>query len=149
MQLAEVRFRDGRSLTRETDNKAAALRFFDAINRGDAAAVVASYAEDGHLETMGNTLISGVYGKAQIQAAAGQIFQAFPKGLRFQIHHVTAEGDRVAIEAESFGEHASGRLYNNRYHFLMFLRDGRIVRFKEYMDTEHATDVLCGGVRPR
>jgi ketosteroid isomerase-like protein len=29
----------------------------------------------------------------------------------------------------------------------MFLRDGKIVRFKEYLDTEHATDVLCGGQR--
>jgi uncharacterized protein len=129
------------------DNKATARRFFDAINRGDTAAVVAAYADDGQLETMGRTLISGVYSKQQIEAAAGQILQAFPKGLRFQIHHLTAEGDRVAIEAESLGEHASGKRYNNHYHFLMFLRDGKIVRFKEYLDTEHATDVLCGGQR--
>jgi ketosteroid isomerase-like protein len=129
------------------ENKAAALRFFDAINRGDTATVVDSYADDGQLETMGQTLISGVYSKAQIKAAAGQIFEAFPKGLRFIVHHLTAEDDRVAIEAESVGEHVSGRLYNNHYHFLMFLRDGKIVRFKEYLDTELATEVLCGGQR--
>jgi ketosteroid isomerase-like protein len=130
------------------ENKAIARRFFDAINRGDSAAVVDTYAEDGCLETMGKTLISGVFSKQQIQAAAGQIFLAFPTGLRFTIHGIAAEGDRVAIEAESFGEHASGKTYNNHYHFLMTLRDGKIVRFKEYLDTEHATDVLCGGQRP-
>jgi len=129
-------------------NKVIARAFFDAINRGDTASVVSAYADDGHLETMGQTLISGVYSKAQIQAAAGQIFAAFPTGLRFVIRHLTAEEDRVAIEAESFGQHVSGKPYHNYYHFLMFLRDGKIVRFKEYLDTEHATDVLCGGQRP-
>ena len=130
------------------ENKAIARRFFEAINNGDSAAVVNTYADDGCLETMGRTLISGVYTKQQIQEAAGQIFLAFPQGLRFTIHSMTAEGDRVAIEAESHGMHASGKMYNNHYHFLMRLRDGKIVRFKEYLDTEHATDVLCGGQRP-
>jgi ketosteroid isomerase-like protein len=130
------------------ENKAIARRFFEAINNGDSAAVVNTYADDGCLETMGRTLISGVYTKQQIQEAAGQIFLAFPQGLRFTIHSMTAEGDRVAIEAESHGQHASGKMYNNHYHFLMRLRDGKIVRFKEYLDTEHATDVLCGGQRP-
>jgi ketosteroid isomerase-like protein len=129
------------------ENKAIARRFFEAISSGDAAAVVNAYADDGCLETMGNMLISGVFTKQQIEAAAGQIFLAFPKGLRFTIHSITAEDDRVAIEAESLGQHASGKTYNNHYHFLMRLRDGKIVRFKEYMDTEHATDVLCGGQR--
>jgi ketosteroid isomerase-like protein len=130
------------------ENKAIARRFFEAINDGDTAAVVDAYAEDGCLETMGHMLISGVFTKQQIKAAAGQIFLAFPKGLKFTIHSMTAEGDRVAIEAESLGEHASGKTYNNHYHFLMRLRDGKIVRFKEYMDTEHGTDVLCNGQRP-
>ena len=49
--------------------------------------------------------------------------------MKFTIHSMTAEDDRVAIEAESYGEHASGKTYNNHYHFLMRLRDGKIVRF--------------------
>ena len=31
---------------------------------------------------------------------------------------------------------------------LFTLRDGKVVQLKEYMDTELATDVLCGGQRP-
>ena len=61
---------------------------------------------------------------------------------------MTAEGDRVAVEAESRGVHASGLPYNNYYHFLFRFRDGELVRLTEYMDTELATDVLCGGQRP-
>jgi ketosteroid isomerase-like protein len=73
------------------------------------------------------------------------ILGAFPKGLQFEIKTLTAEEDRVAIEVESRGMHVSGRPYHNEYHFLMRIRDGRIVEFKEYLDTLHANEVLLGG----
>ena len=66
-------------------------------------------------------------------------------GLEFTIRALTAEGERVAIEAESDGIHSSGARYHNQYHFLMTARDGKITGFKEYMDTEHAREVLVGG----
>lgn len=129
-------------------NKQLARDFFAAISRGDAEAIVAAYDDEGYVQTMGNTLISGVFTKPQIAAACGAIFDAFPQGIRFEIHNLTAEGDRVAIEAESFGQHSSGRLYNNKYHFFMRIRNGKVLALKEYMDTELITDILCGGRRP-
>ena len=75
-----------------------------------------------------NTLISGTFTKARIREAAGRIFEAFPQGIRFTIHAMTAEGERVAVEAESRGMHVSGKLYNNFYHFLFQFRDGQLVR---------------------
>ena len=57
---------------------------------------------------------------------------------------MTAEGERVAIEAESYGRHINGKTYNNLYHFLMVIRDGKISELKEYMDTMHANEVLVG-----
>ena len=132
----------------EQHNKRRVEDFFDALNRGDVAALVAAYADDGQLTTMGGTLISGTYSKAQIQAAAGGIFEAFPQGLRFFVKAMTAEGERVAVEAESDGLHASGQRYSNQYHFLFRFRDGKVVELKEYMDTERVTDILCGGQRP-
>lgn len=129
-------------------NRDFVLRFFQAMNDGDVDFIAGAYADDGTLQTMGNTLISGVYTKEQIQAAAGGIYEAFPEGLRFDILGITAEGDRVAVEATSEGQHISGQTYSNHYHFLFELRDGRILRLKEFMDTERATDILCGGQRP-
>src|SRR5882757_4916120 len=119
----------------ELRNKELVAAFFSTLNRGDVAALVAAYAEDGHLMTMGNTLISGRYTKEQIKQAAGGIFQVFPKGIHFTIRAMTAEGDRVAVEAESEGLHVSGQRYSNQYHFLFRLRDGKVVELKEYMDT--------------
>ena len=61
---------------------------------------------------------------------------------------MTAEADRVSVEAESIGEHASGQTYNNFYHFMFRIRDGKVASLTEYLDTELATEILCGGQRP-
>jgi ketosteroid isomerase-like protein len=129
-------------------NKAIVAQFFDAMNRGDVSFIVDTYAADGCVQTMGNTLISGVFTREQIAAAAGGIFDVFPEGLRFNATGMIAEGDKVAVEATSEGKHISGQTYTNEYHFLFEFRDGKLLRLKEYMDTERVTDVLCGGQRP-
>lgn len=129
-------------------NKAIVTRFFDALNRGDVDAIVDAYAADGCVQTMGNTLISGIFNKEQIAASAGGIFDVFPEGLTFTLLAMVAEGNKVAVEATSEGMHVSGQVYRNEYHFLFEFRDGKLVKLKEYMDTERVTDVLCAGQRP-
>ncbi len=129
-------------------NKALVAEFFDILNRNDVPALLDLYAEDGEVTTMGNTLISGTSGKEAIGAAASGALDVFPQGLKFTVHDVIADGDGVAVEAESHGEHISGKTYNNQYHFKFRFRDGKLVELKEYMDTELVTDVLCGGQRP-
>jgi len=138
----------GAGMTNDLErNKRLTREFIAAIARCDTAAIVGAYAEDGRVVTMGNTLISGAYDKSAIAATAGGVLQAFPDGFEFTIHAMTAEDDRVAVEAESHARHVSGKPYNNHYHFLFRWRDGQLVELKEYMDTEHVTDVICGGER--
>ncbi len=132
----------------EERNKELVHEFFALMNRGDVPAIVAAYAPDGYLHTMGRTLISGKYTRAQIEAAAGQIYDVFPRGLTFTIDALTAEGERVAVEAHSEGRHVSGAIYSNEYHFLFVFREGKLAVLREYMDTERVTDILCGGQRP-
>jgi ketosteroid isomerase-like protein len=60
------------------------------------------------------------------------------------IHGVTADGDRVAIEAEGHAELIDGRIYNNRYHYLFVFRDGKICHAKLYNDTAHAARIQRG-----
>ena len=55
---------------------------------------------------------------------------------------MTAENDRVAAEVESFGEHANGKRYNNQYHFLFVIADGRFSVVKEYNDTHHLFELI-------
>jgi len=126
-------------------NKQLAREFMDAIARADVQAIQAAFAPDGVCWTAGSMPISGTFNRDQVAEAARGVLGVFPEGLKFTIKSITAEGDRVAIEAESHGRHKSGRIYANQYHFLMRVRDGKIAEWKEYMDTMHANDVLCGG----
>ena len=64
-------------------NKQFVKNFFAALNRGDVEHIVNSYHEEGRLQTMGNTLISGTYTREQVADSAGGIFDVFPNGLEF------------------------------------------------------------------
>ena len=123
-------------------NKEIAREFFAAMSRADVAKLDELYGEDFEIWTAGTLPFSGTRGKADALAGMDFVASLFPKGIRFEIRAMTAEGERVAVEAESFGTHASGLPYHNTYHFLVVIRDGKIRRFKEYMDTMHADEVL-------
>jgi ketosteroid isomerase-like protein len=135
-------------MSNSDSNKATVTHFFEALNKGDVDTIVNTYAQDGCVQTMGGTLISGIFSREQVAASAGSIFDVFPAGLTFKVLDQVAEGNKVAVEATSNGEHISGQTYSNEYHFLFEFRDGKLLKLKEYMDTEQVTDVLCSGQRP-
>lgn len=64
------------------------------------------------------------------------------KGITLTVEGITAEGDRVAVEARSEGSLRNGARYANRYHWLFILRDGKIAVAREYNDTAHVNAVL-------
>ena len=129
----------------ETDrNKAAARRFVEGMGGDFAHTIDEAMAENCRIVTMGTTAISGERGKSEALAAAGLVLQLFPKGLPTTVHSMIAEGDSVAVEAESFATHVSGRPYNNKYFFLMRFRDGKLISLKEYLDTELAAAFFGG-----
>lgn len=55
---------------------------------------------------------------------------------------ITAEGDRVSVQAASHGTHVNGKEYNNVYHFIMTLRDGRIQSIRQYSDIQYEAEVF-------
>jgi len=64
--------------------------------------------------------------------------------MHFDIIGLTAEEDRVAIEATSTGiaDPNTGKKYSNFYHSLMRIRDGKVLLYKEYQDTLHVYDYV-------
>jgi len=64
-------------------------------------------------------------------------------GLHPEIQHLTAEDDRVAAELVIRGRSkASHEDYENHYHFLFVIRDGKIAEFHEHLDTLYAFRAL-------
>jgi uncharacterized protein len=127
------------------ENKRIVRQFFTCLSRGDTRAVLDLYADDATVWTAGSLAFSGRRTKQEVAPLMEGILGAFPEGLRFTLHAMTAEGDRVAVEAESHGRHVSGKIYNNLYHFLLVVRDGKVREFKEYLDTQLAHEVLIAG----
>jgi hypothetical protein len=58
--------------------------------------------------------------------------------MQFEPKAMVAEGSYVAVEATSYAELNNGRIYNNQHHLLFEIRNGKVLRVKEYMDTQHA-----------
>jgi uncharacterized protein len=82
---------------------------------------------------------SGEQSRAQICAYMASP-STFPGGVKSKVGAITAEGDRVAIENEIEGTLPDGRVYTNVYHYLMWFKDGKVLRVKEYLDTQSAAE---------
>ena len=81
-------------------NKAAALKFIDALGRGDAEAVKTVMTDDVVAIAKGTSIGSGSRNYAEIVATFGMFGQITKTGLNPKILSVTAEADRVAVEWE-------------------------------------------------
>lgn len=132
----------------EKTNLETVTRFIKLVEKQDTKGFLSLYHPEGTCWTSGNTMISGTFTLEQITPLADGLFELFPEGLKMTIHATTVQGNRVAMEAESNGRHKNGKYYNQHYHFLFVLKDGKILRYKEYFDTERVTDVMCDGQRP-
>jgi len=48
----------------------------------------------------------------------------------------------VAAEVRSHGKTTAGSVYQDDYHMLLTLRDGKIATVREYMDPMHAVEIF-------
>jgi ketosteroid isomerase-like protein len=123
-------------------NKETVRRFFIALGSGDVATLKTLVTNDVEAITPGTAKISGTRNYDVIL----QLCEAFPKitkgGVEFRFLNLTAEDDRVACEMEGRSTLVNGTPYNNCYHFLVFFRDGKICRLKEYLDTKLGDEAL-------
>src|SRR3546814_14496404 len=60
------------------------------------------------------------------------LFRSMKAPIQLSIAGMIGEGDDVAVEAETDSEMLNGRRYNNRYHFVFRLRDGKFCEVREY-----------------
>ena len=124
-------------------NKKITKEFFRALSTGSDQ-YLDFYTDESIIWTAGNNAIGGTRTKKEVVSFAQNILSAFPTGITFNITGLTAEDERVAVEISGEAIHASGETYNNQYHFLLRIKDGKILELKEYMDTQLAAKILLG-----
>lgn len=116
-------------------NKAVAQKFITALGKGDAAVLGELMSPDIEAIATGTCLLSGTRKYADVTAAAGMLGQITQNGIAVKFISVTAEDDRVAVEWDGSSMLVTGQPYNNQYLMLFQIRDGKIVRLKEYFDS--------------
>jgi ketosteroid isomerase-like protein len=123
-------------------HKQMARGFLEASAKHDPDVIAALMHKDATYWTAGIPRLfayGGERSKAEIVAymATPSIFVG---GAEVSFGAITAEDDRVAVEAVTSGTTADGRHYSNAYHYLFVFRDGLIWRIKEYLDTAAAAE---------
>ena len=124
-------------------NKKITKEFFEALSNGSDK-YLDFYTDESIIWTAGDNAMGGTRTKEEVVGFAQNILSAFPTGITFNIEGMTAEDERVAVEINGEAMHASGATYNNQYHFLLIIKDGKILELKEYMDTQLAAKILLG-----
>lgn len=123
-------------------NKDVVRRYFDAVNRGDMETIT-DLLDDRVTFWVPPSLPDGVEfrGKAMVLKLFTESVGLYDAdaGLAVEIVTLTADEDRVAAELIIRGKAAAGGGdYENWYHFLFRIEDGRITAIREHLDSLYA-----------
>ena len=124
-------------------NKELVQEFFNLLSSGSDK-YLDFYNNESVIWTAGENAIGGSRSKSEVVGFAKNVLDSFPEGITFNVVNLVAENDYVAAEVEGSAMHVSGKPYNNKYHFLLKIKDNEILELKEYMDTQLAAKVLLG-----
>jgi ketosteroid isomerase-like protein len=82
-------------------------------------------------------------GRAQfVESVASFALQMFPNGISFQFVSALADGEEVAVQAESKTVAFNGRDYTNCYHYYFRFAGDKLAHVRDYCATGYARETL-------
>ena len=126
-------------------NKKLVIEFFQTFATSDVDRALSMMTDDATWWILGKSHllpICGLKTKTVMADLLRGLMEATTNGLVMDCKGMIAEGDKVAFEGESHAPLKNGKVYNNRYHFLVTLRDGQVSSVREYLDTMHTAEAL-------
>jgi uncharacterized protein len=119
-------------------NKQLVQEIFVELAKGNSRPFVESLADDVRWTLTGTTAWSKTYdGKQAVQSELLRpLFAQFADRYTAEATRLTAEDDRVVVEARGRVTTKAGQPYNNAYCYVFRLVDGRVKEITEYFDTE-------------
>ncbi len=117
---------------------------YAAFGRGDIAAALSSYADDVDWSMPGSPEIFPYAGKRRGREQVAQFYSTFAQTEEVEqmdLQDFVAQGEKVLVFGHYRGRvKSTGRSYTKDFIHAVTLRDGKVVRFREYVasDDMHA-----------
>lgn len=116
----------------------------DAARKGLGDEFMSYFADDLDYWFPGTTPISGRrHGLAEFGEYLAQLAGYLSEMIVVEFTNVIVSGEWVITEAVGHGVTRKGKDYDNSYCLVWRVRDGKVIRFVEYCDTELVSNVLC------
>ena len=132
----------------ESENERIVRRFFiEALNTGDLGKIRPYFHPDATWTPMAK---EGSIPGAKVHRGRAGIVDEFlgpVRGLfvdgdpKNSIENIFGKGDYVLVETHGTGTFRNGRPYDNRYAWIVEIRDGMIFAIREYMDTAYIASI--------
>jgi ketosteroid isomerase-like protein len=110
---------------------------FKGLENGDGAAFFEHVADDVDWTVMGTHPLAGHYRTktALVAGTFARLNRVLPNGTRLQIDHLLVKDDQAVIELHSKTTARNGMWFDNRYCWVVYFRDGVIIRVRAYLDS--------------
>jgi ketosteroid isomerase-like protein len=125
-------------------NKQLVRDTWGAVSQGDVEGFMSRLADDVTWTFFGSHRFAGTFrGKDELVAKLfAPLGEVLADGIKVHTDSLTAEGDRVVMEARGEASTKDGRPYNNSYCIVITVRDGKVAAVREYLDAELVTSVF-------
>jgi uncharacterized protein len=110
---------------------------FKGLENSDGAAFFEHVADNVDWIVEGTHPLAGHYlsKKAFIAGTFAKLGQVLPKGAQLHVENLIVNDDEAAVELHSLATAKNGMRFDNRYCWIVYFRDGVIVRVRAYLDS--------------
>jgi ketosteroid isomerase-like protein len=125
------------------ETKGIALEFLAALRDRNIDRMSALVPDDFDYWLIGDLHYSGSLDKPGFLKLTQALCDLIDGPLTITPDEITAEDDRVSITGRGDMVATNGTVYANHYHFLFTVRDGKIVKMREYLDPQDVKNLLA------
>ncbi|HUJ95863.1 MAG TPA: nuclear transport factor 2 family protein [Terriglobales bacterium] len=110
---------------------------FKGLENGDGAGFFSHVADDVDWTVMGTHPLAGHYPskKAFVDGTFAKLGKVLPQGTQLHVENLIVKDDQAIVELRSLATARNGMRFDNRYCWVVYFRDGVIVRVRAYLDS--------------
>ena len=110
---------------------------FKGLENGDGAAFFEHVADNVDWIVEGTHPLAGHYfsKKAFIEGTFAKLSQVLPNGAQLHVEDLLVKDEEAVVELHSLATAKNGLRFDNRYCWVVYFRDGVIVRVRAYLDS--------------